>query len=321
MAKLKDKVQNTLDEARMLLLGAQVLVGFQARAAFEPGFEHLPRHSQQLIPVALGLMLISVALLMTPAAFHQLVERGKDSKELERFSSNLMMFALLPFALGLGIDLFIVVEKLKGTTYGLVAGLTATAVALSFWWGWEFISRGRRDQEIMEVKEMSDTAGDDEEQKTKDKIKHVLTEARMVLPGVQALLGFQFVTILMDAFDKLPTSSKYVHLVSLACVALSIVFLMTPAAYHRIVERGEETEHFYRVASRLLIAAMIPLALGINGSFFVVLRKTTNSPPFSLATAALGLLFFYGLWFGLTLYRRGQRAQASPQATTNMKAV
>ena len=140
--------------------------------------------------------------------------------------------------------------------------------------------------------------------KIKDKINHVLTEARTVLPGAQALLGFQFISMFADAFEKLPASSKTVHLICLALVGLSIILLMTPAAYHRIVEQGEETEHFHRFSSRVLLASMLPLALGISGDFYVVLRKVTEHTRLSAALAALLLILFYGLWFGYTLYLR-----------------
>jgi hypothetical protein len=43
----------------------------------------------------------------------------------------------------------------------------------------------------------------------------MLTEARVVLPGVQALLGFQLISVISQSFEKLPTSSKLVHAVSL----------------------------------------------------------------------------------------------------------
>lgn len=141
----------------------------------------------------------------------------------------------------------------------------------------------------------------------KDKIDHLLTENRMVLPGAQALLGFQFATMLAEGFDKLPASSKYVHLASLGLMALSIVLLMAPAAYHRIVEQGEDTEHFHRLAGRMVLAAMVPLALGIAGDFFVVVRKVAESTGLALAGAGLVLVLFYGLWFGFTLLRRNQR--------------
>ena len=38
MAILKDKVTNALDETRMLIPGAQVLLGFQVNATFRPRF-------------------------------------------------------------------------------------------------------------------------------------------------------------------------------------------------------------------------------------------------------------------------------------------
>ena len=142
--------------------------------------------------------------------------------------------------------------------------------------------------------------------KLKDKINQALTEARVVLPGAQALLGFQLAGMLMESFEKLPVASRYVHLASLGSMALSVILLMTPAAYHRIVEEGENTEHFHRLASRLLIAAMIPLALGICGDLFVVVRKVTGSATVALISAAAALLFFYGLWFGYTIYRRSE---------------
>ena len=149
-----------------------------------------------------------------------------------------------------------------------------------------------------------------------DKVEHVLTEARMVLPGVQALLGFQFSIMFVQGFDPLPASSKYVHLASLALVALSTVLLIAPAAYHRIVEQGEDTEHFHRFASRMVLAAMVPLALGTSGDFFVVVRKVTGSSTFGLAVAALVLVFVFGLWFGFTTYRKSQQPQRRPEVAS-----
>ena len=36
MAQIKNKVQNALDEVRILILGSQVLLGFQFQAVFQP---------------------------------------------------------------------------------------------------------------------------------------------------------------------------------------------------------------------------------------------------------------------------------------------
>src|SRR5438034_1166695 len=107
MAKIKDKVKNALDEARMLVLGAQVLVGWKTGAA---------------------------------------------------------------------------------------AGVLGILVAVFFWYLLEAYRRRERAGEIAEaqreereVDEPKD-AERDERRKLSDKIKHVLTECRVVLPGAQALM-------------------------------------------------------------------------------------------------------------------------------------
>ena len=215
-------------------------------------------------------------------------------------------------AVAFGLDMYVVTGKLMGHTQGILAGVAVSLVALFFWYGLEMMRKTERVHESREVLEMSEEKKEDEKggAKLKDKIEQALTEARVVLPGAQALLGFQFASMLVEGFDKLPGSSRYVHLLSLALMVLAVVLLMAPAAYHRIVEEGQDTEHFHRVASRLLIASMIPLALGICGELFVVVRKVTESVTAGLIFAAAMLVFFYGLWFGYTIYRRSEQAES-----------
>jgi hypothetical protein len=324
MAQLKDKVKTTLDEGRILIIGAQVLLGFQFRSMFETGFEKLPEHAKYIKLGGLGLLLLAVTLLMWPGAYHQIVEDGEDTHDLNRFATAVMGVALLPFALALGADFFVGTESLFGRTQGIIGGVLATLVALFFWYGLEMMKRGEREPEVKEKKEMSKKKGEDEEggTKLKDKIQQALTEVRVVLPGAQALLGFQFISLLMEGFEKLPQSSKYVHFVSLSLVALAIILLMTPAAYHRLVEKGEDTEHFHRFASRVLLCSMVPLALGIAGDFYVVTRKVTESDGLAIALAAVALLIFYGLWFGFTLYIKAGRKQATrPQVRVRVSSL
>lgn len=316
MAKLKNKVKNALDEARMLVLGAQVLVGFQMRSVFERGFESLPIISQALKLCGLGLMLLAVGLIIAPSSYHRLVERGEDTQEVHRYTSRMMDWALLPFALGLGIDLYVATQKIVGWKTGVAAGLFGALMAAFFWYGLEFYMRRERAGEIeekmreSEMEEKQDSEGG-KGGKLTDKIQHALTECRVVLPGVQALLGFQFIVILTEGFDKLSSVSKYVHLASLGLTALAIVLLITPAAYHRMVERGEETEHFHRFASKVLVAALVPLALAMAGDVYVVVQKVTDSLLISVVSALVILAIFWELWFGLPLYRRTQREYVS----------
>src|SRR5207247_3586319 len=85
VSALGNKVQNALDETRMLILGAQVLLGFQFQAILQPGFERLPEDIQLLKLLGLGLMLVATGLLIAPGAYHQIVEAGNDSTRLSDF--------------------------------------------------------------------------------------------------------------------------------------------------------------------------------------------------------------------------------------------
>ena len=192
MAQLKDKVQNALDEARILILGAHILLGFQLRSFLEKGFETLPLVSKALKLGALGLILLTVALLIAPTAYHRIVERGEDSEELHRYTSRLMTLALLPFALALGLDIYVAAAKIAGTTAGALAGVFASFAALFFWYGLEVVPRGggggrraaaRKGGEELETTDARPEGGGGKKEepgagKTKDKIRHVLTEAK-----------------------------------------------------------------------------------------------------------------------------------------------
>src|SRR5215212_4266192 len=172
MAKIKNKVENALDEARMLVLGAQVLVGFQFRSVFEPGFDSLPLQLLKL--VGLGLLLVAVGLVISPASYHRLVEGGEDTHEQHRYTSNLMTWALLPFALGLGIDLFVAAQKVLGWKAGAAAGVFGAGVAASFWYVLGFYMRRERAEVIAAEKKRGeeDEMGEDEARDGKTKLTH-----------------------------------------------------------------------------------------------------------------------------------------------------
>ena len=94
---------------------------------------------------------------------------------------------------------------------------------------------------------------------------------------------------------------------------------MAVAAYHRIVEQGNDTEHFHDFASRMVLAAMVPLALGITGDFYVVTAKVTGSAEMAAALSFVMLLFFFGLWFGYSLYKREHRPDEGSQSRQGAK--
>jgi hypothetical protein len=80
--------------------------------------------------------------------------------------------------------------------------------------------------------------------------------------------------------------------------------LIAPAAYHRIHEAGDDTERFHRVASLLMLAALVFLGPGMAGDLFLVIANVTHLPALAGWVAGALLLAFYGLWFGVSSWRR-----------------
>ena len=146
------------------------------------------------------------------------------------------------------------------------------------------------------------------------RIEQLLTEGRVILPGAQALLGFQLVIVLSDAFVKLPASSRLVHGFALLAIALTVVLLITPAALHRIVWAGEESDEFLRIGSCITILALLPLACGMTADAYVVFARITGTTMQAAIAAGLVLLVLLGFWYAWPLIDRRTRKRPAAEA-------
>ena len=296
------QVKTALDETRILILGAQILLGFQFRVAFQDAFDSLPALARHLDGVALLLMLATVALLIAPSAAHRIASEGEASGRIHDVISKGAASALLPFALALGLDFWIALDGMAGRGWAIVAGVAVAGFAFALWYGLGMLRRpwaGRKEREM--TAQQIDRV---ERTPLHQKIQQMLTEARVVLPGAQALLGFQLSIIVTKGFEALPASSKMMHGASLCLLALTVILLMTPAAYHRLVYAGEDSAEFHRAGSIMIAAAMLPLALGISADVYVVMTKIADSAALGGAIAATAFAGFVVLWYLVPLVRR-----------------
>jgi len=122
----------------------------------------------------------------------------------------------------------------------------------------------------------------------------------MVLPGIQALFGFQLIAVFNNRFDtELTSRLQFLHFTALILVAVSVGLVMAPAAYHRQTGPRQVTEHFVQIASRLLLLGMVPLAAGICLDVYVIAHLIARSPAVSAAVAGGLFLVFAALWWAL----------------------
>jgi hypothetical protein len=295
------KIKIALDENRMTILGVQILFGFQLQAPFQKLFETLPESSRYASLSAFGLLIGAVALLIAPSAYHRIATRHGAEGSLEHGITWLIDIALLLLGLAIGIDLYLVGDRVIGGLAGPIFGIAFCLLAFVFWYGVELMHLTKRTSPLP-----SAPTG---ESKLEDRIDFVLTEARVVLPGVQALLGFQLVVVLTEAFSKLPGSSALVHLAALAAIAISAVLLIAPAAHHRIVFGGEDSEEFLPIASAYLLAATVFLAVGMAADCYVIVAKVLDSSTWGAAAAVATGVACLSLWHvGPLIARRRQDA-------------
>jgi len=65
----------------------------------------------------------------------------------------------------------------------------------------------------------------------KDQFKNILEEARVVLPGIQAIFGFQLIAVFNQQFSKLLSQGEQkLHFCATLLMALAAVMMMAPSA-------------------------------------------------------------------------------------------
>lgn len=128
-------------------------------------------------------------------------------------------------------------------------------------------------------------------------MRNIIEEARVILPGVQALFGFQTIAVFNDRFTELPTYAKDCHLLGLGMVVIAVALVMTPAVYYRVVEPANISEGMIRRSSSLIRWALAPLACGLALDMFTVMIMATKHFGASIAGAAATFLMLFGMWF------------------------
>src|ERR1700704_7149556 len=145
------------------------------------------------------------------------------------------------------------------------------------------------------------------DQQTEKMAREAIEEARMVLPGIQALFGFQLMAVFNQRFNELGEGEKLIHFIAVLLIALSIGLIMTPAAYHRQVEPGSVSRFFVRLASRLVVIAMLPLAVALCLEVYLLGRVILGNSTTSFLVASMLLLIFAGLWYVFPWWVAGRK--------------
>ncbi len=156
-------------------------------------------------------------------------------------------------------------------------------------------------------------SGPHEPQSLEKTVSHLLEECRMVLPGIQAIFGFQLIAVFNNGFsEKLSQHERCAHLASVGLIVLAIACLLAPAAYHRIAETRSISNTFVSLASWLLSFGLFFLMLGICVDFFLIARIILQTVIPAAVVTGSAVVLLGGMWFIFPLYRRFQNRIDSP---------
>jgi hypothetical protein len=150
-----------------------------------------------------------------------------------------------------------------------------------------------------------------------EEMRHIIEEARVILPGIQALFGFQTIAVFNQGFVELPEYAKACHLIGLGMVIIAVALVMTPAVYYRCVGKEYVSPKMVEASTLMIRTALFPLACGLALDIFVVILTATDRPAWSAVGAAFAFLVLIGLWFVFPIRAR-RRSRRTARVKTGV---
>jgi hypothetical protein len=135
-----------------------------------------------------------------------------------------------------------------------------------------------------------------QEEKNDQEMRNIIEEARCILPGLQAVFGFQTIAVFNERFTDLQGYAQVCHLVGLGLMVTAMALLMTPAVYYR-AQHGQATSRMVRTSRKSIRGALMPLAVGLSLDMLTVMSLATDRLSLSIAAAVATFLLFVGLWY------------------------
>jgi hypothetical protein len=254
----------------------------------------------------LEIHLLVLGLIVAVPCQHRIVDRGESTLRILRVSSRCANYALTPLGAAIACDIYVATIHSMGRTRSIALALGGFTLAFGAWYGLGSAMRRR----------LISPRGLPPMQQTPTplhaKIEQLLTEARVILPGAQALLGFQLIVMMTQAFDRLPPPVQAIHVAALMSLVAAVILLIAPAAIHRIAFQGRDDERLLGPGSLLITLALLPLAASICCDMWVALYKLSGSDTLPTVGALLTAAVLLGLWFALPLSLRERMRGISP---------
>src|SRR4029079_7250869 len=141
--KTDRKLIELLNELRVALPGAQVLLAFLLIAPFQTHYSRTTKFERSLLYAAVLLTAAGVLFLMAPSVYLRVRWNEGGKEDVVRVGHRLFLVGTATLALGLLCAVFVVAELIAGLTGALVAAAVVVAI-VAFTWYLVPLARSRR---------------------------------------------------------------------------------------------------------------------------------------------------------------------------------
>jgi len=145
-------------------------------------------------------------------------------------------------------------------------------------------------------------------------LDELLTEIRVVLPGVQVLFAFLLSLPFLASFRTVTAAERVVYFVAFLATTGSMALLIVPPAYHRVRFQQHRKAGIIRTGNRFALLALALLGLAVTCVVYVVTDALYHWPAALGTAGAVGLLCA-SLWYWLP---RASVADASVDAEARL---
>jgi hypothetical protein len=153
--------------------------------------------------------------------------------------------------------------------------------------------------------------GETRDERADRNLVDLLQELRVATLGVQVLFGFLLGLPFTSHFSGLHAWQRWLYIAVMMLSSVSVVLLVAPVAYHRLLFRRHQLEHLIRAANVMAICGLATVALAVACAVLLVTSYVEPGLPAVALTVVLAALFGT-FWFALPLARR-ERVGAPPQ--------
>ena len=132
-ARVNRELIELLNELRVVLPGTQVLFAFLLAVPFQQRFRDATDLQRDTYFVTLSTALVSIALLIAPAAYHRLNFRNHDKQRILSFGNRCVIAGLAALAVSLVSVMVLITDVLFGGAAVIIVPIVSAGLLIILW--------------------------------------------------------------------------------------------------------------------------------------------------------------------------------------------